>query len=163
MASPLLRVLVPTVSAVRGDQHPTGAEQAEDDGVPLDERRSLLGRVDERGWKSTTVGDGQLQTDGRGTLVVRRRVVGKPDEDRRDCMQRRFVMRQSIFPETISRSIDGLTCRVQAGGHQEQRAILDLVVIGRPDDGVTDDRERDEGEHDGSTDTITIGHKGGDD
>jgi hypothetical protein len=60
MTSPLLRVLVSAVSAVRGDQHPTGAEQSEDDGVPLDERGSLFGRVDERGWESSTVGDRQL-------------------------------------------------------------------------------------------------------
>lgn len=163
MTSPLLSVLVSTVSAVCGDQHPTGAEQPEDDGVPLDERRSLFGGVDERGRETSTIGDGQLQTDGRGTLVVRRRVVGKPDEDRRDCGRDAIMRRQSMFPATISRSIGGFTCRVQAGRHQEQCAILDLVVIGRTDDGVTDDRKRDEREHDGSTDTITIGHEGGDD
>jgi hypothetical protein len=89
MTSPLLSVLVPTISAVRGDQHPTGAEQPEDDGVPLDECRPLFGGVDERGWESSTVGDGQLQTDGRGPLIVRRRVVGEPDEDGRYCTWRR--------------------------------------------------------------------------
>jgi hypothetical protein len=60
MSSPLLRVLVSAVSAVRRHQHPTGAEQSEDDSVPLDERGSLFGRVDERGWESSTVGDRQL-------------------------------------------------------------------------------------------------------
>jgi hypothetical protein len=89
MSSPLLRVLVSAVSAVRRDQHPTGAEQSEDDGVPLDERGSLFGGVDEGGWESSTVGDRQLQTDGCGSLVVRRRVVGEPDEDGRYCTWRR--------------------------------------------------------------------------
>jgi hypothetical protein len=70
---------------------------------------------------------------------------------------------QSKVWQTTSRPTRGLTCRIQAGRHQEQRTILDLVVIGRPNDGVTDDRERDKREHDGSTDAITIGHEGGDD
>lgn len=161
--SPLLRVLVSTVSAVRGDQYPAGAEQPEDDGVALDERGSLLSGVDERGRETSTIGDRELETDGRGTLVVRRRVVGKPDEDGGDCMQRRIHETSVDITATVSRSIGGLTCRVQAGRHQEQSAILDLVVFRRPDDGVADDREWDEREHDGSTDAVTIGNKGGDD
>lgn len=57
----------------------------------------------------------------------------------------------------------GLTRRVESAGHEEQRAILDVEVLRRADDGVPDDREREEPEDDRSADLPPVRDEGSED
>lgn len=84
-ASLFLLILIVTVCTVECHQTPTGAQEPHDDRVALYVGWGLTGRVDESRRESTTIGDGQLQTDSCRSLVVGSRVVGEPDEHGWDC------------------------------------------------------------------------------
>ena len=79
--------------------------------------RSFHFGVDEHCHKATAVGNGELQSTGRSALVMTSRVIRQPAQH-------------------------GWDTAIQAGGHHERHAILDLWIGAVGDDAVADDSDR---------------------
>lgn len=47
---------------------------------------------------------------------------------------------------------------VQTSSHEERHAVLDLVVVGVCDHSISDDRQRQRTQHDGSSDAVVVGN-----
>lgn len=120
--------------AVVGDNshEPSGHQETEYDGVALVELRALRRGIHKHRHKTATVGNCELESGGRGALVVARRVVGKPSKD-------------------------GRHAAVQARGHQERHAVLDVGTVHIGNHGIPDNGNGHRDEHNDATDLEMVG------
>lgn len=119
-------------------QEPAGDQEPENNRVTLVVLRPLGLWVDEHRDEAAAVGDGELEGAGRGPLVMARRVVRQPSEDRGHRA-------------------------VQPSRHQKRHAVLDAYVYHISYNGIPDDGQGKRAEHHDATNAQTVRQKGDDD